>query len=759
MSDDSSCSIIMTFEFFQLADLHIFVVPLELWLDKYRTAFNNIALESVSAGFVRVHPGLSLHHLRESLEEQLGEEVIPEEFIFLRSVGRCMAVVKENQEYLLKASDFLPPIAYSPEIFIIPGSHDTYARPASDSNHVVIATHGYTTAGMSSTNPFHLPMITQQNLIAQPQYINQQDYHGNPQRQDEVYQRGVHGNMPAVDGEMDYDNNKIKQQTQRDSFDDGNINGSFEENESGKHDGSYHNGNSRRMNRESQDADLTPRGQRKLSTGSKGNKNKNQNDKMDNQLGRTSPPIIKTVKIIEPEVVHSMPYQGPDGYLIAPPTPIPSGRVIASPVPGPRKSKGERTDNATKESKKKSKTKTKHKARSRSPSLERQQKIKITEEIEKVEVVPLEEYVIPSFEDIDERSKYAQFPSPAKSTRSHHPLYENEMDSGIADDLATPPYGLLIIGHHKDAWKSSWVSLQRFSSHNVFDAKWQRPIRSTISQTGIDGKSNGRVNIKMNEFILFLRDKRAGYSERDLRTDIFIQAGNKANYVSNEGKKGAPKKLLKKTGKKTVKKTAEDLDEKLKKFESVEPNEIVVPDKLRKKGPKMKELTWRIEEGWKAKVRRSKSLQISDSAETKSEHMEEESVFDEKRKTVPLEEQLIADFDLITLQRTLQHKVYQFVLNFPNGDGNKGGQEQDKTPSEKTNQLMLLARLQNEVENLKHKIEEIKMRLASEMKLRDNAQNELKQLREDLLDKKINLTLTKSQKSLVVLNNPENITA
>lgn len=39
--------------FVQLADLHIFVVPLDLWLEKYRTAFNNIALESVSAGFVR----------------------------------------------------------------------------------------------------------------------------------------------------------------------------------------------------------------------------------------------------------------------------------------------------------------------------------------------------------------------------------------------------------------------------------------------------------------------------------------------------------------------------------------------------------------------------------------------------------------------------------------------------------------------------------------------------------------------------------
>lgn len=42
--------------------------------------------------------------------------------------------------------------------------------------------------------------------------------------------------------------------------------------------------------------------------------------------------------------------------------------------------------------------------------------------------------------------------------------------------------------------------------------------------------------------------------------------------------------------------------------------------------------------------------------------------------------------------------------------------------------------------------------------LRDNAQRELKQLREDLIEKKINLTLTKSQKSLVVIN-AENITA
>lgn len=40
---------------------------------------------------------------------------------------------------------------------------------------------------------------------------------------------------------------------------------------------------------------------------------------------------------------------------------------------------------------------------------------------------------------------------------------------------------------------------------------------------------------------------------------------------------------------------------------------------------------------------------------------------------------------------------------------------------------------------------------------RDAAQKELKQIRQDLMEKKINLTLTKSQKSLATLGNPENI--
>ena len=45
----------------------------------------------------------------------------------------------------------------------------------------------------------------------------------------------------------------------------------------------------------------------------------------------------------------------------------------------------------------------------------------------------------------------------------------------------------------------------------------------------------------------------------------------------------------------------------------------------------------------------------------------------------------------------------------------------------------------------------------SSLQNRDAAQKELKQIRQDLMEKKINLTLTKSQRSLATLGNPENI--
>jgi len=287
-------------------------------------------------------------------------------------------------------------------------------------------------AGLSTTNPFHLPLINNQNLVTQTGYLNPQGYHSNYLGQEEAYQAGLHNNIPdnAMNG-FSYQGNKLKQSHQ-DSFDSDKINSSQEDNDSGHPDNDM-----RRLSDDLDDVDLTPRRQKKdkSSRDSKSKKNKQLTDEeLDNN--RASSPVqheIKTVKIIEPQVVHSMPYQGPDGQLVAPPTPIPSGRVISSPMLGPRKGKGEKSEN-----KKKNKNKTKQKTRSRSSSLDRE-KVKNVDDLDKMAaVLPSDSYDIPNIDDVEERSKYAQFPSPAKSTRSHRP-YENEMDSGIADDLNTPP--------------------------------------------------------------------------------------------------------------------------------------------------------------------------------------------------------------------------------------------------------------------------------------------------------------------------------
>lgn len=52
---------------------------------------------SNSNAYNRVQPYISLNHLRDHIEEQLGPEVVPEDYVFLRSVGRCMAVVSSKR--------------------------------------------------------------------------------------------------------------------------------------------------------------------------------------------------------------------------------------------------------------------------------------------------------------------------------------------------------------------------------------------------------------------------------------------------------------------------------------------------------------------------------------------------------------------------------------------------------------------------------------------------------------------------------------
>ena len=171
-------------------------------------------------------------------------------------------------------------------------------------------------------------------------------------------------------------------------------------------------------------------------------------------------PDVKTVKFIQPEVVLSVPAVGPGGVPVSPPTPIPSGRVIALPQAGDREANSEGQTAATtckdkspgknqKHGSKSQKVASKKKRRSRSPSVDNEQSSngsgggKSIHGLENGGVASESQdragWEIPNIEDVEERSKFSQFPSPDQKLRKPL-LHENEVDSGIAEDGSTPPY-------------------------------------------------------------------------------------------------------------------------------------------------------------------------------------------------------------------------------------------------------------------------------------------------------------------------------
>uniref|UniRef100_A0A8D0E5I6 Spermatosis associated 1 n=1 Tax=Salvator merianae TaxID=96440 RepID=A0A8D0E5I6_SALMN len=80
-----------------------------------------------SAGFIRVLPHMTLRTLREQLGEHLGEDAVVDKYIFLKCIGKKLAVVKSKQETELKLKLFAPPYAPYPELYLLPGIENTYS--------------------------------------------------------------------------------------------------------------------------------------------------------------------------------------------------------------------------------------------------------------------------------------------------------------------------------------------------------------------------------------------------------------------------------------------------------------------------------------------------------------------------------------------------------------------------------------------------------------------------------------------------------
>ncbi|XP_076339597.1 uncharacterized protein LOC143240670 [Tachypleus tridentatus] len=107
----------------QLSELHVYLVPKDRWIEKRRLAINQVVDDAVSSGFVRVSPTANLIELRKVINDQLGHEFLPRNYVFLRSVGRNFTQVKPHQEKDMKTENYLPPFVSEPEIYLKEGSY------------------------------------------------------------------------------------------------------------------------------------------------------------------------------------------------------------------------------------------------------------------------------------------------------------------------------------------------------------------------------------------------------------------------------------------------------------------------------------------------------------------------------------------------------------------------------------------------------------------------------------------------------------
>ncbi|XP_038649586.1 spermatogenesis-associated protein 1 isoform X2 [Scyliorhinus canicula] len=106
----------------KVLELHVFYVPADLWNCKLNTVSNHTINKFISAGFVRVLPDLCLKAVRQQIGELLGAHPEDDKFVFLKCVGRSLAVVRPKQELEIKVKSFAPPYAPQPELYLLPGA-------------------------------------------------------------------------------------------------------------------------------------------------------------------------------------------------------------------------------------------------------------------------------------------------------------------------------------------------------------------------------------------------------------------------------------------------------------------------------------------------------------------------------------------------------------------------------------------------------------------------------------------------------------
>ncbi|XP_052466332.1 spermatogenesis-associated protein 1 [Carassius gibelio] len=113
-------------EITERVELHVFYVPDEQFDRRLNKVSAGAVDTFISAGFIRVDSDVSLSDLRSDLGTFLGLDRIADRYVFLKCVGRSLALVKFRQEGELTVKSFTPPFAPFPELYILPmGENDS----------------------------------------------------------------------------------------------------------------------------------------------------------------------------------------------------------------------------------------------------------------------------------------------------------------------------------------------------------------------------------------------------------------------------------------------------------------------------------------------------------------------------------------------------------------------------------------------------------------------------------------------------------
>ncbi|GFR95042.1 spermatogenesis-associated protein 1 [Elysia marginata] len=134
-------------------------------------------------------------------------------------------------------------------------------------------------------------------------------------------------------------------------------------------------------------------------------------------------------------------------------------------------------------------------------------------------------------------------------------------------------------------------------------------------------------------------------------------------------------------------------------------------------------------------VKKAKALQHkTTNRRNDARDMWKKKYFEEKKKTAPLEE------NSNRLRQELE-ALHRRLMNTLEGPKEKNARLIDASPSRKNNYVIQCTKLQHDIEDLQRRVSNAKMKLTAEMKLRGQAQTELKAVRTEAMQNRLTLKL------------------